>query len=342
MNENVQKISVDRQLRIESCFGDLLQRHLGETLKAGQLLQRRLQAIGWPEAAVALQAAVKQGQTSSGEQEYAAPQLALQWQVEPWVEGERVRGALLAIREITWEKRRQRQFELSRQMTHMGQLAHQVVSRLHQPLASILHQIGCLLLEEPTGTDWPRIRQELGTIQEQIYALSQLTQALDAFSPDENGNGKLVQLTAILEKSVEVSQLLTAQRGVGLRLQARPEPVIIYANEIMLEQCLLQLLRNAIEFSPEGGEVSVRCEQSEGMAVVAIQDAGPGMSPAELAHAFDPFYTTRTPDHLGLGLPISYSIAAQYKGVLELESTPGSGTTARLLFPIAKSLVKKG
>jgi len=342
LKEKVQKISVDRQLRVETFFGDLLQRRLGETLKAGLALPRRLQAIGWREAAEALQQSVQQGKSSGGEQEYASPLCTLQWQVEPWIEEDRVRGALLTIRDITMEKRRQRQQELNARVATMAQFAHQVVSRLNNPLAAILNQIGCLLLEEDAHHDWLRIRGELAAVQEQIYSLSQLTQALDAFRAEENGSGKLVQLTAVLEKAIEVSRLLTVQKGVLLRMHAGPEPLIIYANEILLEQCLLQLLRNAIEATPDGGEVIVRCEQSDGMAAVIVQDNGPGMSPAELARALEPFYTTRKPDHLGLGLPISYSIAAQYRGFLELESTPGNGTTARLFFPIARGLVKKG
>ncbi len=342
MKEKVQKISLDRQLRVETFFGDLLQRRLGETLKAGLALPRRLQAIGWPEAAEALQQAVRLGKSTAGEQENASPSWTLQWQVEPWIEEERVRGAQLTIRDITLEKRRQRQQELSGRVSVMALFAHQVVSRLNNPLAAILNQIGCLLLEEDAHNDWLRMRGELAAIQEQIYALSQLTQALDAFSAEEAGNGKLVQLASVLEKAIEVSRLLTVQKGVVLRMHSSPEPLIIYANEIMLEQCLLQILRNAIEASSDGAEVAVRCEAGEGMATVVIQDNGPGMSPAELTRALEPFYTTRKPDHLGLGLPISCSIAAQYKGFVELESAPGSGTTARLFFPIARSLVKKG
>jgi len=54
------------------------------------------------------------------------------------------------------------------------------------------------------------------------------------------------------------------------------------------------------------------------------------------------YATVMFSDHLGVGLPISYTIAARYKGFLELESAPGIGTTARLFFPVAKNLVKKG
>jgi two-component system sensor kinase FixL len=342
VKENVQKISVDRQLRIQDFYGDLLQRHLGESLKNGQHLQRRLQALDWLEAAEGLGLAVKQGKTMSGEKIYSTPILALQWLVEPQVAEECIKGAVITITECTWEKRRQRQQELISKMTTMSQFAHQVVSRLNNPLAAILNQIGCILMEEESGGDGPKIRRELAAIQDQIYDLSLLTHALDAFSQDENNSGKLVQLNAVLERAVEVSQLLTSQKGVLLRLYLSEDHSIIYANEIVLEQCILNLLRNAVESSPDGGEVIVRSERSDGMATITIQDSGPGISPQEITRAFEPFYTTKPAEHLGLGLSISYSIAAHYKGYLELESARDSGTMARLIFPIAKSIIKKG
>jgi signal transduction histidine kinase len=342
VKEKVQKITVDRQLRIQESYGDLLQRHLGETLKNGQQLNRRLLALGWPDAAEALGSAVKQGKTMAGEKIFASQPLVLQWLVEPLVEGESVKGAVISFTEITWEKRRQRQKELGGKMGNMAQFAHQIVHRLNNPLAAVLNQIGCLLMDEESGSDWPKVREDLAGIQEQIYALAMVTHALDAFSREEGGSGKLVQLNAILEKAVEISRLLNTKKAVHLSLNLSQDQPIIYANEIALEQCFLNVLRNAIEASPETGEIIIRSERSDGMAVIAIQDSGAGIAADDIERAFEPFFTTKYEDHLGLGLSISYSIAAHYNGFLEMESAPGGGTLARLMFPIAKSLVQKG
>ena len=342
MKEKVQKITVDRQLRIQNFSGNFLQRFWGETLKTGQQLHRRLHTLGWMEAAAALVLAVKHGKTAAGDQASGTLPLILHWLIEPWIEEEQVQGAILSITDVTWERRLQRQQNLASRMNTMSQFAREITTRLNNPLAAILNQIGCLLMEEENGEEWNRIRQELTGIQEQIYELSLVTHALDSFSRDDSQSGKLVQLNAILEKAVEVVQLLTAQKGVGLVLSTSPDHAIIYANEIVLEQCFLNLLQNAVEASPAGGEVAIRSETSDGMVTVTIKDSGGGIDPAEIERVFEPFYTTKADGHLGLGLSISYAIAAQYKGLLELENAPGGGITASLQFPIAKSLIKKG
>ncbi len=342
MKERVQKFIVDRQLRLRHSFGDMLERAFGENLRSGQQLHRRLQAVGLGEAAEALTQAVRHGRSSSGDKIFPSPLLALHWRAEPLVEGERIEGATIMLTDVTREKRRQHRQELDGRMAEISAFAYKLASRLNNPLAAVLNRIGCLVLEEEPGPEWARVRAELAGLQEQVYAISRVTQALESFSHEEGNSGKLVQLETVLEKAVEVIHLLTAPRGVKISLSAAPAPTLIYANDILLEQCLLHLLRNAIEASPEGGEVIIRCGSSDGMAVVAISDSGPGIAAAEMKRVFEPFFTTKSADHLGVGLPISYTIAARYKGFLELESAPGIGTTARLFFPVAKNLVKKG
>ncbi len=342
MKDKVQKFLVDRQLRVRSCFGDVLERKLGETLKSGQQLQRRLQALGLTEAAEALAQAVRQGRSGAGEKLFNSPLLAIHWLAEPLVEGERIAGATIVLTDVTREKRLQHQQELGCRMEEISHFAHKLASRLNNPLAAVLNRIGCLVMEEEPGVEWPRVREELAGLQEQIYAISRVTHALEALSTETGSSGKLVQLEAVLDKAVEVIRLLTASRGVQISLGAAPSSSVIYANESLLEQCILHLLRNAVEASLEGGEVVISCGSGEGMAVVTISDNGAGIPDAEMKRVFEPFYSTKSADHLGVGLPISCTIASRYKGWLELESTPGSGTTARLLFPVAKNLVKKG
>ncbi|HNY92457.1 MAG: C4-dicarboxylate transport sensor protein DctB [bacterium ADurb.Bin431] len=342
MKERVQKFIVDRQLRLRHSFGDVLERTLGESLKSGQQLHRRLQALGLGDAAEALAEAVRHGRSAGGEKIFPSPLLALHWLAEPLVEGERIEGATIVLTDVTREKRQQHQQELGGRMEEVSTFAHKLASRLNNPLAAVLNGIGCLVLEEEPGPEWSRVRAELAELQEQVYAISRVTQALESFSREEGNSGKLVQLEAVLEKAVEVIQLLTAPRGVQISVSAGPVSSLIYANDILLEQCLLHLLRNAVEASPEGGEVIIRCGSSDGMAAVSISDSGAGIAAAEMKRIYEPFYSTKSTDHLGVGLPISYTIAARYKGFLELESVPGSGTTARLLFPVAKNMVKKG
>ena len=130
---------------------------------------------------------------------------------------------------------------------------------------------------------------------------------------------------------------------VKLVAPAAPPPVHMLADRRAMVQVLLNLLTNAVKFTPAGGTVTVRVEADEDLTLV-VQDTGEGIAPDILPHIFEPFRrgaadVSRKAEGTGLGLAISRKLMERHGGTLDIESTPGAGTRARAVFPAAR-LVK--
>ena len=103
-----------------------------------------------------------------------------------------------------------------------------------------------------------------------------------------------------------------------------------------IQQCLLNLIFNAIDAMPEGGSLLIKGEDVESTEFIWLEvtDIGHGIDSANLQHIFEPFFTTKTAGKgVGLGLAMVYGIIHEHQGTIEVESTPGKGTTFRLKLP---------
>ena len=116
----------------------------------------------------------------------------------------------------------------------------------------------------------------------------------------------------------------------------------VLADRNNLETLLLILLSNALDAIADEGRIEVQLETIEGDAIqIAIVDTGCGISAPDQKHIFEPFFTTKpTGKGTGLGLAIARNIVAEHGGSIRLDSTPGVGTAAIILFPICHTTAK--
>ncbi len=126
-------------------------------------------------------------------------------------------------------------------------------------------------------------------------------------------------------------------RGVSIRITGRDagERALTNGNEAALRRLFLVLLDNAIKYSRVGSEVVVAIKQEESRIVVAIQDFGTGISPADLPHIFKRFYQAdpaRTDGGFGLGLSLAETIAQAHGASLDVQSEEGVGSTFDVVF----------
>lgn len=140
----------------------------------------------------------------------------------------------------------------------------------------------------------------------------------------------------------ERAEPLFALRGVALRFSASHESHVIAFNAPMLERALLNLLSNALKFTPEGGTVSVRVKCGERHVQLTVADTGRGIEPERLAHIFERYLDTdrldpAPPHGLGVGLSLCRRIAQGHGGMLVAESAVGKGTAFTLSLPNARS-----
>ena len=146
-----------------------------------------------------------------------------------------------------------------------------------------------------------------------------------------------VDIGSVLKKVLR----LVADRAASLQVRIewqKGEPVRIHGDELKLRQVFLNIITNALKFTPEGGVVTISSEQNEDGLLITIADTGIGMSEAEIETALQPFgqvqsSLVRNHEGTGLGLPISASLIKLHGGSLTIESVLGQGTRVLLCIP---------
>jgi heavy metal sensor kinase len=210
---------------------------------------------------------------------------------------------------------------------------------LRTPLAALKGRIGVTLSRPRSRADYEHTLRDLEhevdrliRLSTDLLFLSRLDQGRHAWRPESLELSHL--LSAIVEQVQPMAQAsaltLTADIPEGLSVQGSPDNLI---------RLLLNLLDNAVRYTPSGGQISLRAEDDGTQVRVSVTDTGPGISPEHLPHLFERFYRaqadrSREVGGAGLGLAIAYEIARWHGGDLEVESEPGQGTTFTLHLPV--------
>ena len=161
----------------------------------------------------------------------------------------------------------------------------------------------------------------------------------DNLSLEEN----LVDVNRLLPSCLRLVAERADKAGLTLELEIPDELPTLYADERRVKQILLNLLTNAIKFTPQGGTIIIKARvDGEGRLSCAVSDTGQGIAPENIGLVMTPFGQTggsldRAYEGVGLGLPLARSLAELHGGSLTLESTPGEGTTATVTFPAERA-----
>ena len=187
------------------------------------------------------------------------------------------------------------------------------------------------------GKEYVRSIHEAGR-----HLLSLIDDILDATRAETVGFTTIegeVQPIPLIEGTVRVMQATAATAGVTVTAALPPTLPLLRADELRLRQVLLNLVSNAVKFTPQGGLVTISAgATAEGGLEMRVTDSGIGIRPEDIPRAFEPFtqldssLSRRFPGS-GLGLYLSRALAEAQGATLTLESIPGAGTTAVLRFP---------
>ena len=120
--------------------------------------------------------------------------------------------------------------------------------------------------------------------------------------------------------------------ALGKDFQEKADPIMVVGSYSSLSHCLLNLIKNAREAMPDGGTIHVMWEGNATTATVTVRDHGAGISEQDMAHIFEPFYSTKK-QGTGLGLAMVRGIVGQHAGTVEIRSTLGMGTSVSLVWP---------
>ena len=186
--------------------------------------------------------------------------------------------------------------------------------------------------------------KDLGRIKSASAQLLRLIN--DVLTVAKFDGAKPLHLITIVVKPVlaEVKRLCELQaraKEVALSVAQTETGIRVAADEERFQQILLNLLMNAIKFTPSGGTIDVTCDRDESMVHVCVKDSGIGIRLVDIDHVFEPFVqvdkhlTKATQQGVGLGLSISRELARAMHGDLTLQSVEGAGSTFTLTLPIA-------
>ena len=105
---------------------------------------------------------------------------------------------------------------------------------------------------------------------------------------------------------------------------------------VELREVLVNIIYNAIDAMPSGGEIRMSAHETNGRVVLTVADNGIGMTPEVKSRLFDPFFTTKGKGGTGMGMAVSFGIIRRHIGSIDVESEPGRGTTFRVSLPLAE------
>jgi PAS domain S-box-containing protein len=220
----------------------------------------------------------------------------------------------------------------SEKMAAIGQLSAGIAHELRNPLAIVMNAL--FDLRQQLGTPAPGVAEDLQIAEEEIERAQAIIRNLLEFSRTSGVEVERIDVNDLLLRTVQLLQKYMQNSGVQVVTDLGEIPACA-ANSNAMRQILLNLLTNAVQAMPSGGELRLRTARAGVDRIsLEVEDTGVGIASENLHRIFDPFYTTKAPGQgTGLGLSVVHSVVRGFGGDIAVESTPGVGTTFRIELP---------
>ncbi len=227
-------------------------------------------------------------------------------------------------------KATQEQLLQAEKMAALGTLAAGVAHEVNNPLQPILTNLELAL--EDIDDKRPVDRELLDFAKRDVQRIQRIVSNLLDFARPRPASFENVNIDQIIGEVLTLAgkQLEHAKVKVKTTLAGKNP---IQGNADQLKQVLLNLVVNAMEAMPQGGQLNIRTVEKNGSVILKVRDTGVGVPPDNLPRLFDPFFTTKA-DGTGLGLSVSYGIIQSHNGEIEAASKPGEYTEFTVRLPI--------
>lgn len=218
-----------------------------------------------------------------------------------------------------------------------------VSHEIRSPMNSVLMQLK-VILDGLAGETTEKQREILGRASERITALTTLASELLDLAKIESGlitrEREEIRIAALLEDQVAFHKAAAAAKSIQLCLVDLPALPALMANRLNLEEVFSNLISNAINYTPENGQIKIDAAVEGDYVCVRVADTGMGIAAEDCDRIFDRFYRvknkqTRYIVGTGLGLPIVKSIIDAHHGQVRVDSEPGRGTTFSIFLPFS-------
>ncbi len=218
----------------------------------------------------------------------------------------------------------------------VGEMAAGIAHELNNPLTSVTGFAELALEEIPQDSETHRDVEMV--LREALRARDVVRRLLDFARQGESTRAR-ASLNEVVEDVVALSKHLIHTSGVELRLDLEKNLPWVLVDSNQMKQVLLNLVHNALQAMPGGGEMRILTESvsrnGRDWIVVSVMDTGVGIPQTEQARIFEPFYTTKgNQGGTGLGLSVTYGIVTDHSGQIEVESQPGMGAKFTVWLPL--------
>jgi PAS domain S-box-containing protein len=239
-------------------------------------------------------------------------------------------------RDVTEQQRLEQRLQQSEKMAAIGELSTYMAHEIRNPLFSI-GGFANALMRNPSLNDLAKEKARI------IYDESRrldviLTNILNFARPTEQALGEFAPET-VARQTIELMTIGSEELDITVVLEIEPNLPKAYGNAENLKQCLINLVKNALEAMSGGGTLTLRAARSGSFVRIEVEDTGRGI-PADLQRQiFSPFFTTKKQGS-GLGLAMTRKNIEEMGGKVSLESTEGKGTCITLSLPVALAVAK--
>jgi signal transduction histidine kinase len=262
-------------------------------------------------------------------------------------------GILLVSRNIGYLSQMQSTIAYSRKLVALGRLTAGIAHEVKNPLNAMMIHLellrtkvrsgalvaagGIAVAERGQAAAGPDegILQHVQIIESEIRRLDEVVQGFLKFTRPEDLRLQPVRVTALFDEILPIVEPEARKHDIRVVVECPPASPVVNGDAGMLRQAFLNLAINACQAMPQGGTLRLTCAlAARGRVEIRVEDTGVGIPPEHLGRIFDLYFTTK--DHgTGIGLSMVYRIVQMHDGEVEVQSTPGRGTTFRILLPRA-------
>jgi PAS domain S-box-containing protein len=260
---------------------------------------------------------------------------------------DRMTGLVCFFRDLREIRRLEREMEDQARILHqdkmmsLGRLAASVVHEINNPLSGILNYIRLILRilgkEELNGERVNKFQQYLKLVENETDRCSQIVAGLLNFSRISPPAFGEVRINELMDRCILLSRHKLELSHIRLESNIHADIPPVKGDFNQLQQCMINLIFNAIDAMPEGGTLTLagHHDSETGKVAVTIKDTGQGIAPDDLPYIFEPFFTTKSQAYgVGLGLSTVYGIMERHNGSVEVSSQTGSGAVFKLNIPV--------
>jgi two-component system sensor histidine kinase PilS (NtrC family) len=236
-------------------------------------------------------------------------------------------GRVLHFQDLTELRRMQLKVERAERLASIGRLAAGIAHEIRNPLASISGSMEMLKTSPGADEDSRQLMEIAVREVDRLNAL--ITDLLDYARPKTEDRQRL----DLGEQATEIARAFNQEHRAGITLVLdAPHGISVEAAAGQLRQVLWNLIRNAAEAMPSGGEIRLQVSNESAFAVLTVGDTGAGIPKTHFERIFEPFYSTKS-GGTGLGLATVARIVDDHRGNIDVDSEPGRGTVFTVRFP---------